>query len=54
MKTAEQYELEIWLLKKDLDFWRTSINLNIIVKQQEKIKQLEALIKEMANEGYTK
>ncbi len=47
-KTTEQYELEIWLLKKDLEFWRNSVNLNIIVKQTEKIRQLEALIKEMA------
>lgn len=50
IKTAEQYELEIWLLKKDLEFWRNSVNLNIVIKQNEKIKELEGKIKELAKQ----
>jgi hypothetical protein len=46
-----QYEREIWLLKKDLEFWRSSVNVNIIIKQSAKIKELEAKIKELQNVG---
>jgi hypothetical protein len=47
IKVLTPDKLEIALLKKDLEFWRNSANLNIIIKQSERIKELEEQIKQL-------
>ncbi len=41
VKSAAEYEKEIWLLKLDLQNWRTCYNITVIIELLKRIDQLK-------------